>query len=82
VSLARRPGRTDISQDAFAVAPHSALAFGVTFGAFQWSLTVLPVAAKYAMMSVPAFIMLESGFTAVQFAVVAPLIALASRESA
>jgi Flp pilus assembly pilin Flp len=34
------------------------------------------------MMSVPAFIMLESGFTAVQFAVVAPLIALASRESA
>jgi hypothetical protein len=60
----------------------SALRFGVIFGLFQWSLTVLPVAAKYAMASVPDFMLLETAFTLLQFAVVAPLIALAGRDAA
>jgi hypothetical protein len=60
----------------------SALRFGIVFGLFQWSLTVLPVAAKYAMASVPDFMLLETGFTLLQFTVVAPLIALAGRDAA
>lgn len=60
----------------------SALRFGAIFGVFQWSLTVLPVAAKHVMASVPTFMMLETAFTLLQFAVVAPLIALASRDPA
>lgn len=61
---------------------HSALKFAAIFGAFQWSLTVLPVAAKNVMASVPAFMILETAFTVLQFAVVAPLIALANRDTA
>jgi hypothetical protein len=44
-----------------------------------WSFVVLPVAAKYRMTSVQDFIVLETCFTALQFAVVSPLIALAHR---
>lgn len=61
--------------------PINALRFGAVFGLFQWSLTVLPVAAKNVMTSVPIFMMLETGFTLLQFAVVAPLIALANRDA-
>ena len=46
-----------------------------------WSFTTLPVAAKYDMTSIPAFLTLESAFTAVQFLIVAPLMALAYRGS-
>lgn len=56
-----------------------ALGFAVVFGALAWSFAVLPVAAKYNMASVRDFMLLESGFTLVQFAVVAPLVALAHR---
>ena len=56
----------------------AALAFGV----LAWSFTTLPVAAKYQMRSVPDFMLLESAFTALQFLVVAPLIALAHRSEA
>ena len=56
--------------------------FGLVFGLLAWSFTTLPIAAKYKMSSVRSFIMLESGFTAVQFLVVAPLIALAWRDRA
>lgn len=59
----------------------SALAFGITFAALAWSFTTLPVAAKYRMSSVADFLLLESSFTILQFAVVAPLIALAYREA-
>jgi hypothetical protein len=52
--------------------------FGV-FAALSWSWTTLPVAAKYQMSSVADFIQLETAFTAVQFALVSPLIALAYR---
>lgn len=60
----------------------AALGFGAMFAAFQWSLTVLPVAAKHVMISVPTFLMVETAFTLAQFAVVAPLIALANRDPA
>jgi hypothetical protein len=45
----------------------------------SWSFTTLPVAAKYQMSSVQDFLMLETAFTVVQFAIVSPLIALAYR---
>jgi hypothetical protein len=56
-----------------------ALAFGCIFGMMAWSFAVLPVAAKYRMASVQDFIVLETCFTVLQFAVVSPLIALAHR---
>lgn len=56
-----------------------ALGFGLTFGALAWSLTVLPVAAKYRTASVADFVMLESSFTVLHYLVVSPLIALAWR---
>lgn len=52
------------------------------FGVLAWSFTTLPVAAKYQMTSVPDFLQLESAFTALQFLVVSPLIALAHRQGA
>ncbi|MGE0641590.1 MAG: hypothetical protein AB7G12_16030 [Thermoanaerobaculia bacterium] len=60
--------------------PRSALRFGAAFGLLAWSFTTLPVAAKYQMTSVGDFLLLETGFTVLQFAVVSPLIALAYRE--
>jgi hypothetical protein len=56
-----------------------ALNFGLVFGALAWSFAVLPVAAKYRMSSVLDFVLLETLFTALQFAVVSPLVALAYR---
>lgn len=49
------------------------------FATLAWSFTTLPVAAKYQMSSVPDFLKLETAFTIVQFAIVAPLISLAYR---
>ena len=57
----------------------SALLAGVVFGLLAWSYSVLPVAAKYQMTSVKEFVLLETGFTFLQFAIVAPLLALAFR---
>lgn len=59
-----------------------ALQFGVVFGLLAWSFAVLPVAAKYRMSSVPDFLVLETTFTILQFAIVSPLIALAYRAQA
>jgi len=61
--------------------PRDALRFGLCFGALAWSLAVLPVAAKYRMASVPDFLVLETAFTILQYAIVSPLIALAYRSS-
>lgn len=58
----------------------SALGFGAIFGVLAWSFTTLPVAAKYQMSSISDFLLLETGFTILQFAVVSPLIALVYRE--
>ena len=57
----------------------SAVRFFCVFAPLAWSFTTLPVAAKYQMSSVASFMMLESGFTLLQFAIAAPLIALAQR---
>jgi hypothetical protein len=56
------------------------LAYGAAIGALSWSFTTLAVAAKNVMTSVPTYLMLETGFTVLQFAIVGPLIALAHRE--
>ena len=58
-----------------------ALRFGAVFGLLAWSLAVLPVAAKYRMSSVVDFMVLETGFTFLQYLVVSPLIALAWRQA-
>ena len=60
----------------------SAGKFFLVFGVLAWSFLVLPVAAKYNMTSVYGFVLLETAFTALQYAVTAPLIALAWREPA
>lgn len=60
---------------------HSAAGFALVFGVLAWSFTTLPVAAKYRMTSVLSFVLLETAFTVVQFAVVSPLIALAWRDA-
>lgn len=52
---------------------------GIIFALLAGSFTILPVAAKYRMTSVLDFVLLEAGFTMLQFAVVAPLIAFAHR---
>ena len=57
----------------------SALRFFGVFGFLAWSFTTLPVAAKYRMTSVSQFMMLETAFTVLQFAVVAPIMALVQR---
>lgn len=57
----------------------SALKFGLIFGTLAWSFLVLPTAAKNNMTSVSSFMILETGFTILQYAVVSPLIALAYR---
>jgi hypothetical protein len=60
----------------------SAVQFFLVFGCLAWSFLVLPVAAKVNMTSVSEFVLLETAFTAIQYLVTAPLIALAWREPA
>jgi hypothetical protein len=55
------------------------LAYGAAIGVVSWSFTTLAVAAKNVMTSVPTYLMLETGFTVLQFVIVGPLIALAYR---
>jgi hypothetical protein len=57
----------------------SAVHSGSAFAAFAWSFTTLAVSAKHVMSSVPGYVAIETGFTVVQFAIVAPLMALAYR---
>lgn len=56
-----------------------ALRAGLLFAGLSWSFTTLAVAAKHPMASVSDYLMIESGFTVVQFLLVAPLMALAWR---
>jgi hypothetical protein len=58
----------------------SALRAGSLYAALSWSFTTLAVAAKHPMTSVPLYFQIETAFTLVQFAMVAPLMALAWRE--
>lgn len=62
--------------------PRSGLAFGALAGVLSWTFTTVAVAAKHPMSSVPNFMLIETAFTVVQFAVAGPLIALAYRGGA
>ncbi|WKA31231.1 hypothetical protein [Bradyrhizobium roseum] len=55
------------------------LLYGLGAGLLSWSFTTLAVGAKNVMASVPDFVLLETAFTILQFAIVGPLIALAYR---
>jgi hypothetical protein len=54
-----------------------ALKFAALAAPIAWSFLVLAVAAKHRMASVSGFLMVETAFTALQYLVVSPLIALA-----
>ena len=54
-----------------------AVAYGVLGAVLSWSFTTLAVAAKNVMASVPNYLLIETGFTLVQWSMVAPLTALA-----
>jgi hypothetical protein len=56
------------------------LRYGMALAMLSWSFTTLAVAAKNVMTSVPTYLLLETGFTLLQFAIVGPLIALAHRD--
>ncbi|MES2937562.1 MAG: hypothetical protein V4864_07750 [Pseudomonadota bacterium] len=58
---------------------HGAARSGTVSACLSWSFTTLAVTAKSPMASVPLFFGLETGFTLLQFLVVAPLMALAFR---
>src|SRR5262245_43494529 len=57
----------------------SSLLAGLGFAALSWSFTTLAVAAKHPMTSVPEYVAVETGYTVLQFLLVAPLMALAWR---
>jgi hypothetical protein len=53
--------------------------FGLVGAALSWSFTTLAVGAKNIMSSVPDYLLIETAFTLVQWAIVAPAMALALR---
>ena len=65
---------------AFARVPGSTGRRGLYFAVFgavlSWTFTTLSVAAKNVMTSVPDYLLIESAFTVVQWAIVGPLMAL------
>lgn len=58
-----------------------ALRYGLVGAALSWSFTTLAVAAKNVMASVPDYLLIETAFTIVQWALVAPLTVMASLQS-
>src|SRR6266853_1073759 len=57
----------------------SGLLYWLGLGLLSWSFTTLAVAAKHPMSSISDYVVLETGFTVLQFLVAGPLIALAHR---
>ena len=57
-----------------------ALAYGVTGATLSWSFTTLAVAAKNVMSSVPNYLLIETGFTVVQWTLVALVTAFVSAQ--
>lgn len=55
-----------------------ALAYAALGATLSWSFTTLAVAAKNVMTSVPDYLLIETAFTAVQWAIVGPLTAWAA----
>src|SRR5262245_2286921 len=70
-----------VLDSSFAARPLSPGVRGLSFAVFgavlSWSFTTLAVAAKNVMTSVPDYLLIESAFTVVQWAVVGPLMAFA-----
>ena len=68
-----------IYDNSFAHRARSAAVRGLVYAAFgavlSWSFTTIAVAAKNVMSSVPDYLLIESAFTAVQWAIVGPLTA-------
>jgi hypothetical protein len=60
---------------------NSAVRATVVFGLLAWTYAVLAVAAKTQMHSVRQFLVLESGWTLLQFSVTMPLLALVWRKA-
>jgi hypothetical protein len=58
-----------------------ALAYAAFGAALSWSFTTIAVAAKNVMSSVPDYLLIETGFTLVQWAIVGPLTASMLRRS-
>ncbi|MDQ2643472.1 MAG: hypothetical protein M3020_06645 [Myxococcota bacterium] len=58
-----------------------ALAYAAFGAALSWSFTTIAVAAKNVMSSVPDYLLIETGFTLVQWAIVGPLTASALRHT-
>ena len=56
------------------------LGYGALGAALSWSFTTLAVAAKNVMASVPNYLLIETGFTIVQWIMVGPLTVLAFRQ--
>ena len=50
--------------------------YGVLGALLSWSFTTIAVAAKNVMSSVPTYLLIETGYTIVQWIMVAPLMAL------
>jgi hypothetical protein len=71
-----------IYDEFFARRGKGAGARGLAYAAFgavlSWSFTTIAVAAKNVMSSVPDYLLIETAFTAVQWAIVGPLTALLS----
>jgi hypothetical protein len=57
-----------------------ALAYGVSGAILSWSFTTLAVAAKNVMSSVPSYVLIETGFTVVQWTLVAVVTAFVSAQ--
>jgi hypothetical protein len=57
----------------------SGMWFALLAALLSWSFTTVAVAAKHPMTSVKGFVAIETAFTAVQFVLVGPLLALTSR---
>ena len=55
------------------------LRFAAAAALLSWSFTTLAVAAKHPMTSIGGFMAIETGYTVLQFLMVGPLLALASR---
>lgn len=53
---------------------------GLIFGILSWSYMVLAVGAKHRMASVPDYMVIETCFVALQFAIYGPLIAWVWRD--
>lgn len=72
------PRLFDTARNAWA---KSAVRAGLLYAALSWSFTTVAVAAKFPMTSIGEYVLIESLFTTVQFALVAPLMALAWRRA-